>query len=62
MKKMLKFYLINLLVLIILIALTKTIVFLGCNSISIITLIGYFVGYTLYAIDEIILESQEDKK
>ena len=62
MKKILKVYLINVLGLIILIAITKTIVFLGYNSISTIAIIGYLVGYTLYGINEIILESQEDKK
>jgi len=62
MKKILKVYLINALGLIILIAITKTIAFLGYNSISTIAIIGYLVGYMLYGINEIILESQEDKK
>ena len=62
MKKILKVYVINALGLIILIAITKTIVFLGYNSISTIAIIGYLVGYMLYGINEIILESQEDKK
>ena len=62
MKKILKVYVINALGLIILIAITKTIVFLGYNSISTISIIGYLVGYMLYGINEIILESQEDKK
>ena len=57
MKKILKVYLINALGLIILIAITKTIAFLGYNSISTIAIIGYIVGYMLYPIDEIILES-----
>ena len=62
MKKILKVYVINALGLIILIAITKTIAFLGYNSISTIAIIGYLVGYMLYGINEIILESQEDKK
>jgi hypothetical protein len=57
MKKILKVYVINALGLIILIAITKTIVFLGYNSISTISIIGYLVGYMLYGINEIILES-----
>ena len=57
MKKILKVYVINALGLIILIAITKTIVFLGYNSISTIAIIGYLVGYMLYGINEIILES-----
>ena len=57
MKKILKVYLINALGLIILIAITKTIAFLGYNSISTIAIIGYIVGYMLYPIDEIISES-----
>ena len=62
MKKILKVYLINALGLIILIAITKTIAFLGYNSISTIAIIGYIVGYMLYPINEIILESQEESK
>ena len=62
MKKILKVYLINVLGLIILIAITKTIAFLGYNSISTIAIIGYLVGYMLYGINEIILESQEESK
>ena len=57
MKKILKVYLINALGQIILIAITKTIAFLGYNSISTIAIIGCIVGYMLYPIDEIISES-----
>ena len=64
MKKILKFYLINALAVLVLILINKAIVFLGVNilSISLISGIGYIIGYIMFGVSIIILESQEDKK
>ena len=64
MKKILKFYLINALAVLVLILINKAIVFLGVNSISILLIsgIGYIIGCIMFGVSIIILESQEDKK
>lgn len=64
MKKILKFYLINALAVCVLILINKAIVFLGLNilSISLISGIGYIVGYIMFGVSIIILESQEESK
>ena len=64
MKKILKVYVINVLAVCVLILINKAIVFLGVNilSISLISGIGYIIGYIMFGVSIIILESQEDKK
>ena len=64
MKKILKFYLINALAVLVLILINKAIVFLGVNSISILLIsgIGYIIGCIMFGVSIIILESQEESK